>query len=150
MSRNSARYASAMKKCGPLNEEETAPARATGERETRGWLYTRRSVTQARWATAPLPGGNPPNGVAARHSVPSRFSPKKTGNDRSLRAHWRENLCILVAIVSSRLTVRVIRSVLVVAILFLVSLIAGQSFAGIHSSVTFLHLRACRRSNMRQ
>lgn len=48
-------------------------------------------------------GGNPPNGVAARHSVPSRFSPKKTGNGRSLRAHWRENLYILVAIASSRL-----------------------------------------------
>lgn len=57
MSRNSTRYANATKKCGPLNKEGTAPATGAGERETRRWLYARRSVTQARWATAPLPGG---------------------------------------------------------------------------------------------
>lgn len=62
MSRNSARYANATKKCRPSNKEETDLA-TMGEKERhRGWLYARRSVTQARWATAPSPGGDPPNG----------------------------------------------------------------------------------------
>jgi len=124
-----------------IGQGENSPSHGGGERETPGWLYARRSVTQARWATAPLSGGNPPNGVAARHSVPSRFSPKKTGNGRGLRAHWRENLCIsLVAIAPPRLCESV-RCLGVVGILS--SFLDRWTISrGYHSFVTFLLSRA--------
>lgn len=82
---------------------------------------------------------NPSNGVAARHSVPSRFSPKKTGNGRGLRAHWRENLCLLVAIASSllcELSVRCLPSGILSSFLIRWTILCEYQ-----SSVTFLLLR---------
>lgn len=49
----------------------------------RGWLYARRSVTQARWATSPVTEGATPRvrGLQTeRLSVPSHTSSGETGN----------------------------------------------------------------------
>lgn len=131
------------KNAGHRTRRKQPQPRRGGGKGDRGWLYARRSVTQARWATAPLPGGNPTNGVAARHSVPSRFSPKKTGNGRGLRAHWRENLCIsLVANAPSRLC----ESARCLGVGILSSFLDRfwTIFRGYHSFVTFLLSRARR------
>lgn len=93
-----------MEKCRSLNKEERTdrpqPHAEAGERETRRWLYARRSVTQARWATAPSPRVATlrtgwPRDAQSRLALLRRKPEINAG--RSLRAHWRESLCVFVA-----------------------------------------------------
>lgn len=97
-----------MEKCRSLNKEERtdqpqphagARERERG-RETRRWLYARRSVTQARWATAPLPRVATlrtgwPRDAQSRLALLRRKPEINIGC--SFRAHWRESLCVFVA-----------------------------------------------------
>lgn len=76
---------SAENKAGPRGRGDGARGRSKKkERETLGWLYARRSVTQARWATASLRRVPPRWGLPAeRRSVLSRSPSEETGSSPS-------------------------------------------------------------------
>lgn len=81
------------------NRSAPATCGSGRERETRRWLYARRSVTQARWATAPLPRvvtlrTGWPRDAQSRLALLRRKPEINIGCN--FRAHWRENLCVFV------------------------------------------------------